>query len=124
MQSPKAILYLLTFRTPQITVSHGKTTQCRLSAAKLVRKTSCTKPPYFRVLQYIKVFRLHGLKKIPELPRYRKQKQNSFVIFNTPSDIRLLSAYHIDCFDSNSKVLQEDDLKEENANNANVPDEG
>ncbi|GBM10375.1 hypothetical protein AVEN_169665-1 [Araneus ventricosus] len=68
MQSPKAILYLLTFRTPQNTVSHGRTTQCRLSAANSLENTSCTKPPYFHVIQYIRVFRLHGLKKISKLP--------------------------------------------------------
>ncbi|GBM77050.1 hypothetical protein AVEN_79061-1 [Araneus ventricosus] len=33
-----------------------------------LENTSCTKPPYFRLIQYIRVFRLHGLKKISKLP--------------------------------------------------------
>ncbi|GBN98324.1 hypothetical protein AVEN_241731-1 [Araneus ventricosus] len=32
-----------------------------------LENTSCTKPPNFRVIQYIRVFRLHGLKKISKL---------------------------------------------------------
>ncbi|GBM63301.1 hypothetical protein AVEN_186121-1 [Araneus ventricosus] len=33
-----------------------------------LENTSCTKPPYFRVIQYIRVFRLHGVKEISKLP--------------------------------------------------------
>ncbi|GFT31403.1 hypothetical protein NPIL_562601 [Nephila pilipes] len=73
MQNSKAILYLLIFRTPQNTVSHGKKTQCRLSAAKLARKP---KPPYFHVLVHQSI-QIALTEKILELPVSKPTRSKS-----------------------------------------------
>ncbi|GBO45256.1 hypothetical protein AVEN_99464-1 [Araneus ventricosus] len=77
MQSPKAILYLLTFRTPQNTVLMEERHNVVFQLPNSLENASCTKAPYFRVIQYIRVFRLHGLKKISKLSVNKPTKSNS-----------------------------------------------
>ncbi|GBN91194.1 hypothetical protein AVEN_89830-1 [Araneus ventricosus] len=58
-----------------------------------LENTSCTKPLYFRVIQYIRVFRLHGLKKISKLAVSKPTRSNSIYKFHDC----IKHGFHIQC---------------------------